>query len=389
MVAGGDGLGHLEDGRVVLVAGALPGETVLVDLAEQKKDWARGVLARVEVAAGGRRPPPCPLVGRGCGGCGWQHVDPGVASRLKASIVADALRRGAGIEHPVGVAAGASLSPRGYRTTARLAVTADGRLGYRRRRSAETVTVHHCLVAHPRLDEVIAATTVRGAGEVTLRVGLAGGERLAVVAPAPGAAVGVEAPTDVEVVYPGGRAWLREEVAGRWWRVSARAFFQSGPAAAQALVEAVDAAVGDALGPGDRLVDAYAGVGLLGGVVAARRQARLVAIESNREAAADAAVNLADLQASVTAGAVAAVGVAPGSAEVVIADPARPGLGRPGVDALRRAGAGRLVLVSCDPASLARDARLLGGAGYHLSRVEVLDLFPGTPHVEAVSTFER
>jgi 23S rRNA (uracil1939-C5)-methyltransferase len=124
-------------------------------------------------------------------------------------------------------------------------------------------------------------------------------------------------------------------------------------------------------------------------VLAGRRGARLVAIESSRQSAADARANLADLGATVVPVEVGRWSPRGVTADVVVADPARSGLGRPGVTALAAAGAPRLVLASCDPASLGRDAALLAAAGYRLRGVQVVDLFPGTPHVETVSRFDR
>jgi tRNA/tmRNA/rRNA uracil-C5-methylase (TrmA/RlmC/RlmD family) len=165
--------------------------------------------------------------------------------------------------------------------------------------------------------------------------------------------------------------------------VSAGSFFQSGPAAAGAIAEAVAAAAGGGIA---RIADLYAGVGLLGGVMAARHGAELVAVESGRSAAADARHNLRDLGARVINAQVARA--APlGPADLVIADPPRTGLGPAAVSGVAAIGAPVVVLVSCDPASLARDAGLLGAAGYRLEGVQVVDAFPGTFHVEAVSRF--
>ena len=220
---------------------------------------------------------------------------------------------------------------------------------------------------------------------------MAGGERVAAISE--GRRSDVRLPADVTVVEAGrrnSRAVVHEDVGGRRWRVSVDSFFQSRLAAAELLSAAVDDAVGDALGPRGRPIDAYAGVGLLGGLVAERRDARLVSIEQRRGAVADASVNLADLPAKVVSAEVARPRPTAGDAvDVVIADPARTGLGRPGVAALSAAGAPRLVLVSCDPASLACDATLLAAAGYALTRWQVVDLFPHTAHIEVVARFDR
>jgi 23S rRNA (uracil1939-C5)-methyltransferase len=135
------------------------------------------------------------------------------------------------------------------------------------------------------------------------------------------------------------------------------------------------------------VVDAYCGVGVIGGSLPSKR---LIGIESHAVAAADATANLA------RAGRVAEVIVAEvaGSrgfphVDVVVADPARTGLGPAASTALAGIGAPVLVLVSCDPASLARDVGLLAGRGYRLTGVEVVDVFPHTFHVETVSRFEH
>jgi 23S rRNA (uracil1939-C5)-methyltransferase len=189
--------------------------------------------------------------------------------------------------------------------------------------------------------------------------------------------------------------YVHELVAARRWRVSAGSFFQSGPDAAEVLIGSVVRALGDALGGGGHLVDAYCGVGLLGGAVVAAAPAglRLTAVESQQTAVADAAANLADLDARVVRAEVAdaAAWRAGGSdavVDAVVADPARPGLGRSAAAAVSECRAPVVVLVSCDPASLARDTTLLAGHGYALTRAEVVDLFPHTFHVETVSRFE-
>jgi len=389
VAAGGGAIGRLPNGKVVFVEGALPGERVLVEVREERRDFARATCVEVLVAAAERITPPCQHLLQGCGGCDWQHVAPGAQVGLKATIVTDALRRIARLGEPPPPAGPRAVPPDAYRTTVRLGVDGDGRPGYRRRRGHELVPPERCLVAHPRLDELIGECRFAGATEVLLRVGVAGGERIAALSGGEPARSVV--PSDVVVVersHPEPGAVVREDVGGRRWRVSAGSFFQSGPAAASLLADAVHDAVGGALGPGDTLLDAYAGVGVLGGIVAERRGAHLVSVEQHPEAVADARVNLADLPARVVASAVGELG--PGlAADVVVADPARPGLGRPGVDALGALGASRIVLVSCDPGSFARDTALLAGAGYRLARWGVVDLFPQTSHVETVARFDR
>ena len=383
MAAGGDALAREASGRVVFVEGALPGERVVVELTDQRKDFARGRVVEVLEPSDARVGAPCGSVARGCGGCQWQHAEIGAQASFKRAIVLDALRRIGRMDDPP--VAEDVVRVGGGRTTLRLAVV-DGRAGFRRRHGHDVVEVDECLVAHPLLQDLLVNGNYDGADEVTLRASVATGERLVVCDPS---MAGVLVPDDVVLVSVDdpGLAALNEDVAGRRWRVSALSFFQSGPEAADALVDAVRFA---AEAEGARVLDAYAGVGLLGGSLDA---ASIVALESSPWSAADAQVNLADLDAVVVEGEVARAAPelsAKGRPfDVVVADPARPGLGPTAAAALAGVGAERLVLVSCDPASFARDVRLLADHGYRLDHTQVLDLFPHTFHVEAVSRFNR
>jgi tRNA/tmRNA/rRNA uracil-C5-methylase (TrmA/RlmC/RlmD family) len=155
-------------------------------------------------------------------------------------------------------------------------------------------------------------------------------------------------------------------------------------------VTAVTAAIDDSLPAGGHLVDAYAGVGLFASVIGARTSARVTAIESDRSAVSDARVNLGDVEARVVPSDVARWRLRRSDRpiDVVVADPPRPGLGRPGVAAVLGARASRIILVSCDPASFARDAALLRDGGYNLESVALVDAFPHTFHLETVSRFD-
>jgi 23S rRNA (uracil1939-C5)-methyltransferase len=389
MVAGGAALARDDSGRVVFVEGALPGEIVTAQLTEARADFARATAVEVLEPSTDRVFPPCPALAAGCGGCTWQHIALDAQVRYKAGIVGDALRRIGRLRAPPEPVIVALDGP-ARRTTARLAVSPGGRAGYRPRRGPDqAVETDSCLAAHPLVEELIVAGRYPGAREVLLRAGVASGERLVRTTPA-GARGRVQVPAGVLVVGDDDRgAWVHETVAGRRFRVSAESFFQPGPVAAAALVAAVGEAVGD-MAAGGQVVDAYAGVGLFASVLGARLGVRVTAIESDRSAIADARVNLADVDARVVASDVGRWRPRRGDppVDVVIADPPRPGLARIGVDAVVATRAPRLVLVSCDPASLGRDAALLRQAGYHLQSVAIIDAFPHTFHVETVSCFD-
>lgn len=393
LVAGGAALSRRDDGRIVLVDDALPGELVEVTLTV-RQGADRGTVVQIIEPSADRIAPACPHVADGCGGCDLAALGHDAQVRAKVEIVSDALRRLGRWREPV-VRVGPSLDPWGFRTTLRLAVT-RGRAGLHRASSDDIVELDHCAVAHPLLDDLIVEGTFGAAIEVTLRVGAETGERLALVAPS---ADGVRLPDDVRVVgvdalAAGKRAWFHDVVAGRPWRISAESFFQTRPDGAAVLVDVVRELSSDVLdaapiGRGEpyTLLDAYSGVGLFAGALLAGRPGwRVVTAESNPASLADARVNLRDLDARMVATPVERWR-AP-RAELVVADPSRAGLGRAGAEVLAASGAPRIVLVSCDPAAAGRDISLLIGHGYQPTDAVLVDLFPHTHHTEVVTRFD-
>ena len=394
LVAGGAALSRRGDGRIVLVADALPGELVEVTITA-RHGADRGTVVRVLEPSTDRITPKCPHVADGCGGCDLAELEHGALGQAKVGIVTDSLRRLGHWSEPV-VRTGPALDPFGFRTTLRLAVK-KGRAGLRRRAGNAVVVLDHCAVAHPLLDELVAEGDLGDATEVTYRVGAATGERLAMVTPDRD---GVRLPDDVRVIgadelAAGRRAWIHDVVAGRRWRISAESFFQTRPDGAAALVAVVGELFAGALdgaspeaGRARTLLDAYAGVGLFAGALLGGREGwRAVTAESNRASVADARVNLADLDAKVVATTVERLHAT--RADVVVADPSRAGLGRKGAAVLAATGAERIVLVSCDPAAAGRDVALLAERGYQPVEAVVVDLFPHTHHTEVVTRFDR
>jgi len=378
LVAGGDALARDPGGRVVFVSGALPGEVVRATVVAEWRDYAKAVVDTVVDASPVRTSPPCPYHAAGCGGCPWQHIEPGAQRELKRTIVVEALARTGGLPD-ADVRLGPELSPWGFRTTVRMAVD-RGRLGFRALHRHDVVPVDQCLVAHPLLADVIADARAPDAAELTLRCGVASGERSVLVDP-PSAESTTTVPAGVAV---GGDAAVHEVVRGEQLRISAPSFFQTRVDGAEALVDAVREGAGH-VNPSSTIVDAYAGVGLF--AAALGHDADVICIEQSPSSCRDARHNLAGRRASIVQGKVERW--RPSPADLVVADPSRRGLGAKAVDVLVGTGANRMVLVSCDAVAFARDARLLAAAGYRLQTATLIDLFPQTPHIEIVSVFDH
>ncbi len=373
-----------DEGRVVFVHGALPGELVAVDVTSAKKDFAKGAVAEVLEPSAARVVPRCAHRRAGCGGCGWMHIEPSAQFDAKVAIVVESLRRVGRLDEAVVeriVERGGAVGATAYRTTVRVVGAPGGGLGFRAHASDVVVPIDDCLVAHPALSALLRDLRVAPGVELTLRTSVATG---AITARwnRRGAQMVEGLPSDVHI---GDRAFLRETIAGRALRVSAASFFQSGQQAAELLVDAVVRAAPE-LAHADHALDAYGGVGLFAATAMAGA-GHVTVIESSRSACFDAEHNLAGRSATIVRGEVGRWAAGDRPVDIVVADPARPGLGAPGAAALATVFPAPIVLVSCDPVSLARDALLLAGHGYRPTRVEVLDLCPQTPHVETVARF--
>jgi tRNA/tmRNA/rRNA uracil-C5-methylase (TrmA/RlmC/RlmD family) len=397
LVAGGDGLGRLADGRVVFVSGVAAGETVKIELTMNKKDLARGEIAGISSASADRVTPLCDRVAAGCGGCSWQHLSRPAQLSAKAELVREAFRRlGKLPEVADKVRSGGSVGGddgSGWRTTVRAAVNANGEPGFRHRASHDVCVSGACMVAHPVIGAILAGGLFPGTDEVFIRVGIAS---RSVVVGVNGRVSDVEMPSLDEV--PGG-PWklmmmgdgdadkgINETIAGVDFTVSSGSFFQSGAEAASLLVTTVGAMLEQFEVP-DVFVDLYGGVGLFAATVGKSARSVMV-IEESETAVDDAQLNLPP-SALIHRKRVEEWDpprmVRRASRVHVVADPARAGLGVPGVEAVLRAAPDVVVLVSCDSAAAARDMRLLVNAGFECRDAAVLDLFPHTHHVEVVS----
>ncbi len=380
------------EGRAVFVRHALPGERVRIRVTEggsEDRFW-RADAVEVLSASPDRVEPPCPWAGPGrCGGCDWQHATRPAQRRLKAAVVAEQLRRLAGIDRSVEVeavpvrssAAAEERTPAGdddglgWRTRVTYAVDpATGRAGLRAHRSHAVVPIDTCLIAHPELRAAgVEQQEWPDVSAVEVVVSNTGDRQVI-----------------ADGVVRSGRGHVVEEAAGRRWRVSGGGFWQVHPGAAATLV----AAVLDGLRPqpGERAMDLYSGVGLFAGALAEAvgPNGSVVAVEGSRRAVADARRNLHDVGwVKLVEGRVDRVLATDpaqrGPIDIVVLDPPRDGAKSAVVRAIAERAPRAVAYVACDPAALARDLATFAQHGYELTSLRAFDLFPMTHHAECVA----
>ena len=396
------------EGQVVLVLGAIPEERVLVRIDKVERQLAFATTLRVLVASADRREPHVdPL----CGGCLYAHVTYPRQLTIKSSVIDDAFKRLGRIELPtIQVAA----SPeRGYRMRGRLYVQA-GKAGFYREGShalcdaAATGLLSAAAVAIA----VSFATALRTHGEavrsVEINENIAGDQRALHVELA--APLRLEARALDQIVRSHGLTGcsIRGEqtfvvsepsvsdplevltsgrVSDGVLRRRAESFFQANrfllPSLVSSVVEGVPAH--------GEVADLYAGVGLFAVALAGMGRTRITAVEGDRASGADLLENARQFPDSirVVQGSVESFLSRGTRAETIIVDPPRTGISRAAMTAVAGLGARRIVYVSCDPPTMARDARRLVDASYELQSLRAFDFFPNTPHVESVCVFER
>lgn len=429
--SGGEGVARIE-GMAVFVKGALRGERVDVRIEHVGHSAAWGRIERLLEPSPRRVEPDCPYYGR-CGGCQFRHMTYEEELEAKRRRVEDALRRIGGVDLIIPVIHGADNTQR-YRNKVQFPV-ADGAIGYYQGRTHRVVDIGDCLL-QPEVDTACRAA-VKGwmerfripayderAGKglvrhLFLRTNCAGEMLCCIVvngravphrdelinalrsAVSGLAGVVLSVNTRRTNVILGseyrtlwGRDWLEEELCGHWFRLSVPSFFQVNRAQTEVLYRrALEFA---ALTGVETVVELYCGIGTIS-LTLAEYAKRVIGVEIVPQAVADARENarrngLADKarfecgDAADLAAQLEQEGICP---DVVVVDPPRKGLAPEVVDTVARMGPDRVVYVSCDPATLARDVKRFGALGYVPVKAESVDLFPGTAHVETVVCLSR
>lgn len=371
------------EGEVVFTPFVLPGEAVEAERTEARKHVQRARLLRIDEPSPDRVAPLCPVFGR-CGGCQYQHATYDAQLRLKRDILVETLRRVGKIEFDAGQIAIESAEPFGYRNRAQFHFD-RGRIGYREMNSRRLVGIDQCPIGSPKINEILAKLS-----------------RMVRDRRWPRFVESLEVFTDerqvqwnvLESEQPVAKRffdWLAEEVPGTvsgaleyavnedLFQVGGTSFFQVNRLLLPRLAEL---AMGEAAGV--VAWDLYAGVGLFS-LPLARRFERVMAVEAGRSAAdlrhnAERARARVEVAAEQTEVFLAKARTAP---DFALADPPRAGLGKAVASRLTELRPRTLVIVACDPATLARDLAALQPV-YEIERITLVDLFPQTFHLETI-----
>jgi 23S rRNA (uracil1939-C5)-methyltransferase len=402
MTFGAFGVGHLADGRKVMVRNAVPGDLLDVSAVQERGDYRVARIERVLRAGAARRPTPCPYLPR-CGGCDWQQIAYPEQVRLKAEVIAGTLNRALGLQlEPTNLVERAPAEF-GYRARVRFQARRGGRLGFHEAAGHRLVEVERCLVAASEIRVPREFAAAVDCEEIEI-VADRGREVLVAYLKRPPAApllarvrrlIEGEPHIAGAVLRAGEAREIVGEVAialelepGLELQADADLFSQVNRAQNQRLV----AAVMEMAAPldGVRVLDLFCGAGNFS-LPAARRGAAVTGVDTDARAVAAAARNAARLgfehaefAAMESAEHVRFLLRARYRPDVVIMDPPRGGA-RELVAPLLRMRPARVIYVSCDLATLARDLREFSGGGYRAGAIRAFDFFPNTHHAEMIA----
>jgi 23S rRNA (uracil1939-C5)-methyltransferase len=398
LVYGGDALGRLEDGRAVFVPFALPGEKVRIKILEEKPRHVLAELEEVLVPSELRIAPRCRHFGV-CGGCHYQHMSYESQRTFKTKILVDQLLRIGKLENVPILPMNPSTNEWMYRNYVQFHLSSEGKLGYSKARSNEIVPIVECYLPQPPLDglwPLLEFEPGSGVERVGLRLGdeddlqimleSKSGTMPDFMVEILGASVTHLMDTSRIVLAGSEYTWIK--VKGRLFKVSAGTFFQVNSNVAEKLVDAVLAEL-----PSEKeltILEVYSGAGLFSAFLAEKAE-KLVAIESSGYAWDDFSFNLdefdnVELYEAPAEVVIPLLDIKP---DIVLADPPRSGLLRPVLQGILKMRPPCILYISCDPATLARDARYLIEGGYELRAVRPFDMFPQTYHIESFSVWMR
>jgi 23S rRNA (uracil1939-C5)-methyltransferase len=398
LMYGGDAVGRLADGRAVFVPYAIPGEVVRIKLVEEKPRFARAELIEVLEPSPQRFPARCPHFTQ-CGGCHYQHMNYSAQLGAKSAILCDQLKRIGYLSNIPPVEIVASPEPWNYRNHIQFHLSADGKLGFKKNHSNQTLAIRECHLPDPAINQVWPQVDIEplpGLERISLRSG--SDEDLMLILESTDSppldfsiedlAISMIHQTPLGSLVLAGSDHIFIEVLGRRFQVSAGSFFQVNSFLVNTMAERILSSL--PLEGAVEVLDVYCGVGLFSATLAPKVE-RVVGIEISQDACTDFAINLDEFEhvSLYEDSAEAVLSKMRFHPDVMVVDPPRQGLGAKTLEGILAQEASHLVYVSCDPATLARDARQLVSGGYKLVKLALVDMFPQTFHIESISNWER
>lgn len=392
---GGDTVGRLPDGRVVFVPYGIPGEIVRVKISQQKKKYARGELLEVLEASPHRVPPRCIHFGE-CGGCHYQQMSYDQQLKIKQDILQDQLERIGRLSQPPVAPAIPSPAEFNYRNQVHFQVSGAGKLGYFRGNNKGLLEIAECHLPQNPLNDIWPLLEIDPAAQID-KIGLRLGVNDDILVSFESdksfdAELNLEAlPVSVVHNSPEGAQVLAGSpynvmrARGRDFQVSASSFFQVNIAMAEKMVATIEELIPQ---KPKLLLELYAGVGLFSAFLAERVD-RLVAVESSPSACDDFAINLDEFDdVELYQGSVEEIlPLMELEPDLVLLDPPRNGVDKEVLERVLSYAADQIIYVSCDPATFARDSRLLLEGGYKPETIIPFDLFCQTFHIESLSSW--
>ncbi|MEE8442483.1 MAG: 23S rRNA (uracil(1939)-C(5))-methyltransferase RlmD [Dehalococcoidia bacterium] len=370
----GEGLARVEE-KPIFVFGGILGEEVVVEVIRERRQYIAAEVIEVIQASQHRVEAPCRYFGT-CTGCQWQHVDYANQLELKQQAVEDALQRVGGFSDIPVRETLASPQQYGYRNHARFTIGPQGRLGFVHRERRRFVDIERCMLMDPWINDTLGKLQGRCAEttQLSVRYGTNSGSWL--VQPTL---------TNPDIPLKSGQKHYRETLDGVDFRVAASSFFQVNSQQSVRMAGLVREQLH--LHGREVVVDAYAGVGTFAALLAPHT-GRVIAIEESASAIKDAQENLAGFDNVVMRQGKTEIvfGELTEAVDAVVLDPPRAGCQPQALESLIRVAPARVVYISCDPETLARDLKVLATGPYAIESVQPVDMFPQTHHVECVAT---
>jgi tRNA/tmRNA/rRNA uracil-C5-methylase (TrmA/RlmC/RlmD family) len=360
-------------GQVIFVRYGITGEEAVVEITSTSSKLARGDAIEILKPSKDRVVPPCKYaVPGGCGGCDFQHIEISAQLELKRSVIREQFSRLGRIEIDLDVLPAEPIDGLHWRTRMDFAISKNGKPGLYSARSKEVTEIDKCLIAVEAInDSAMFARSWKGEDRLEVAVSSSGEKNVS------RGGRSISGPTQ-----------LHEVVGEHTYEISPTSFWQSHSAAPKTLTKLVMDLM--ALRPGDQVCDLYGGVGLFTAPMAedVGDIGKVHLIESSHRATQDALKIFEKVKNVVVhSGRVEQKLPLINRVDVILLDPPRTGAGEMVVKQMIAKKPRTIVYVSCDPASLARDARALEEGGYHLNHIVGFDLFPMTQHVECVARF--